>query len=1602
MKVKATCVSSVFVLLFGLLSAQSQAQLKTKFTSNIQSGCSPLVVSFQDQSSGNPTSWKWDLGNGTISTDQNPVTTYFKPGTYTIKLSVKNNSGLDSVKQIAYVTVYFNPQADFNASPTQGCYPLDVKFTNNSKAGSGIITNYLWDYGDGNVDTVQKPDHIYLSAGTFDLTLKVTNSYGCSSSIIKNDLVHIDDGVVAGFSLTSLDVCKLPATAVFDNTSNGPEATTYLWSFGDGNTSSSASPSHNYTNSGAYNVLLTAETLGGCSDTQSLKINVSVPVSSFKNSDATCSNQSISFTNTSSPSPLSSTWYFGDGTSSSHVNPTKTYTKTGTYTVKLVNVFAAGCSDSVTKTITIAAGPAVSFKADDTLKCTAPLDVHFTNSSSGATQYSWDFGDGTTSASANPDHTYTAMGNYTVTLTATNANNCGTSFQKINYISIQPIKITRLSNLPDSGCIPLTIKTQLSSTATTSIKSYSWDFGDGGTSTDSTPSHTYTKEGIYAVTVSIITVDGCTATYTLKNAVLAGHKPTASFTPAHDTICANAGVNFQSTSTNGPITFLRWDFGVIQDAVSGQDYYYQPSDTGFHTISLVAYNYGCADTINQIHAVYALAPIARMLVKLNCDNKTQVNFIDTSKSDLQNIWDFGDSTTSTVKDPVHNYATPGSYTVHLYVQNNACRDTTTNIVHVINEKGTLTLPGKVICRGNNMNADIAGINVGNVKSTRWDFGDGTIITVNGATKGTHVYTTAGNFKVTATMTDLNGCQYIFTQDSITVYGPLANFYSAQPNACLNGAVNFVDKSLSDGIHNIIKWSWSYGDSVYEDYNTATAISHIYTDSGRYSVRLTATDSYGCSDSIRRPSYVYISHPLASFSVSDSIMCPGGNISFKNASAGNGLSYAWHFGDGSQSTQTNPSYGYKAAGVYTSSLTVTDVFGCTDTSISKPITVAPPSAKFIMSDSFSTCPPLQVNFTNNSQAFSAVNWAFGDGSSSVLGSPSHLYTYPGVYQAKLTLKGFGSCTDTLIKKIIIKGPTGKLVYDATPRCAPGLTEITVKQPSHTQNFTWDFSDGTTVITTKNDTSHTYQAGSFVPKLILTDSLGCKVAITGTDTINVYDITANATTSTTAGCDSASVKFTDVSSSNDNIISHYWNFGDSLNGSGATIFHNYGKIGNYSAYLISVTKHNCRDTFYIPTPITISTAPRIQILGDSVACAFTTVNFKAKNNVADTSAIQWVWNFSNGNSAVGTAASTSYNTAGSYIISLTAKNAGGCTDTTNKKIKINTPPIVNAGPDTTVCQNSPHQLNASGALSYSWQGPGLSCTNCISPTVTVDSVATYIVTGKDNIGCVGFDSVRLKAILPMPIKVSGGDTLCVGQKTQFVASGAYQYKWFPSAYLNDDKSPNPIFTASTDTAINYKVVGYTQKNCFTDTASVFVKAFPIPQMKIQSNNITLAVGSSVQLVSNSSADVNQWQWSPATGLNSSVVANPIASPRQTTTYSVIASNGGGCVARDQITVNVICGNTNMFIPNTFSPNGDGVNDIFYARGNGLFNVKSLRIFNRWGQLVFEKYGGIPNNASDGWNGLYNGKPLNSDVYVYMMEILCENGNVVPIKGNVTLLR
>ena len=735
---------------------------------------------------------------------------------------------------------------------------------------------------------------------------------------------------------------------------------------------------------------------------------------------------------------------------------------------------------------------------------------------------------------------------------------------------------------------------------------------------------------------------------------------------------------------------------------------------------------------------------------------------------------------------------------------------------------------------------------------------------------------------------------------------------------------------------------------------------------------------------------------------DTLTCPGVNIQFLNASTGTGLVYNWDFGDGNTSINANPIHAYAANGIYSVKLLVFDQYGCTDSMIRiNYIHIVTPIANFTVSDSVGTCPPLIVAFTNTSQNYTSLSWDFGDGTSSLLSNPSHFYNTPGIFIAILTVTGPGGCTSTKQQTISLSGPSGSFTYGPLAGCQP----LTVNFTASTQNrisFIWDFSDGSTLATTDSVVSHTYTIpGSYVPKMILVDAGGCTIPITGPDTIFVHAVAAGLVFNPPVICNGGSVQFTNTSASADPITVYEWNFGDGLTSTSANPVHYYNAPGLYYPSLTVTTSYGCKDSLLSSLPVKIVALPQGQIDQTANDCTPVTITFNGSLAVADTSAMSWQWNFGNGNtSSVSNPPAQTYSVAGTYPVSLLITNSTGCKDTVLTSVQAYAIPNVNAGVDTLICQGIGRTLQATGAATYVWSPPtGLSCTNCANPVATPDSVITYTVTGTSSQGCVNSDAIVVKVKYPFVMTNSPGDSLCRGNALRLSASGAYTYTWSPATGLNNPNIASPVASPLVTTL--YRVIGKDDKNCFSDTAYIPITVFDIPTVEAGPDK-TINVGQTVDLVPAISADVISVIWSPTGSIFRSDYPSVTVKPKTTTTYDVVVKNNGGCTARDNVTVYVICNGSNVFIPNTFSPNGDGANDIFYPRGKGLFSIKTARVFNRWGEVVYEKSDFMPNDASAGWDGTYKGQKLNIDVYVYTIEIICDNNSILVFKGNVALIK
>ena len=360
------------------------------FTANITSGCSPLVVSFQDQSTGSPIKWSWDMGNGATSTLQNPSTTYISTGTYSVKLTVTYANGTTSTQtKTAFITVYNEPTVDFTSDKVSGCFPAIIQFTDLSTTPAGTnINSWKWDFGDGNTSNQQNPKYTYRVPGTYTVILTVGTDKGCNKVIVKPNYVTISQGVTPSFSYSDPSVCRAPATVGFTNTSNGPGNLSYNWSFGDGSSTSTQSPIHQFSVNGTYHVSLIVVSDQGCTDSATADLPIGKVNTDFIVPPVICPNTLVTFQNNSNPRPISTTWSFSNGQTDVFQNGQAMFSSGGSYTATVINKYSV-CTDTLTKTVDVRNAPFIKFSASDTTKCSPSLTANFTNATN-ASSYIWD------------------------------------------------------------------------------------------------------------------------------------------------------------------------------------------------------------------------------------------------------------------------------------------------------------------------------------------------------------------------------------------------------------------------------------------------------------------------------------------------------------------------------------------------------------------------------------------------------------------------------------------------------------------------------------------------------------------------------------------------------------------------------------------------------------------------------------------------------------------------------------------------------------------------------------------------------------------------------------------------------------------------------------------------------------------------------------------------------------------------------------------------------------------------------------------------------------------------------------------------------------
>jgi gliding motility-associated-like protein len=1599
-----------------LPEAKAQAQNIAEFTADNWTGCGTAYVQFINQSTPSGGTASWDFGDGGAkSTLWNATRSFSKPGTYVVKLTVTFPDGKTGTASHT-VNVYKKPDVKFATTPLDGCTPLKVTFTDQSTAGDGTISSINWDFGDGNGATGPTASYTYNQGLNIKATSIVTNSFGCTNSA--EQIIKVKATPQVAFTSNNQGGCKSPVTVNFTNqtslntTSSVP--VTYAWDFGDGSTSADMNPTHIYTAKGNFAVKLTATTSEGCTQTLTKPnyILIATMLADFSIQEKLCKGATLNLINTTKPDPSSATWTFSDGTTQNTVNAVKTFATVGDYTVTMKSITVDGCEANVTKTIHISDAPKANFSILPTTACSVPVNATFTAATTGATAWQWDFADGGTSAVQNPAHSYTTDGVYDVVLVASNAAGCSTSVTHSISIKQPTLSITG----PTTGCIPVDATFIPTIGTADPVVKYSWDFGDGGTSTVKQPDHKFTVQGNYTVSLTITTKAGCTQTATLP--VKVGTPVVVDFSVDKPNGCQPTIFNFTNKSVP-PGEEWTWVFGENNGSTGNstlQNPQYVFTTIGKHDVMLIVNNYGCIQQLVKPDFIEIFAPAAKFEVGVvDCANRFQRVFTDQTDFGTSPVkhwsWDFGDGTTSNLQSPTHVYAAAGIYSVILTVDNGSCNSKFSTTINIIDDKPVIYADQLVICKGTRVNYKNDPILATNFTSIMWSWGDFSITPAPANVPTFHTFEAPGIYKTKLILTDLYGCQHISNETIITVNGSIAG-YTINPRQCKDEPISFTDISTTRTGNTIASWTWDFGDGSTPVTMTTkpVGVTHTYNAISDFPVKLTVKDNTGCEDTFT--DIVHIANIVASFSAPDTIACLKLPFQFNNSSTTDPLTYAWTFGDGGTSTDKEPLHTYTVPGTYDVTLDITGSTGCTShAEFKKFLRVPNPVADFtIPAVAADVCPPVKIQLTNNSSDYVRSVWAFGDGSTSAEVDPLHNYIRPGTFPVSLTVYSEGNCASDPAgpKDIIIAGPDGTFSVTPETGCWPLTTTMTAVSPN-AQKYIWDFGDGYSVTTTTpTSPAYTYpQEGVYFPVVLMEDDRGCKVAAVGNPKIVADKIHADFSTDVTQACDGGTVFFTDkttgVSQEMGLDMTHAWDFGISGRtddvGTGATPSFDYASPGVYPVKLTSTSYYGCIDDTTIN--ITIEPKPGALITAVDPICAGTTVQLQGQDtkNLPGT---KWVWTIAGKDYSVITPPAITFNDAGSQPVQLVITSATGfCSSTDNKTVEVTGFPALSPSPSSpSICLGDAVQLNANtdAGVQITWTDYKISDSHSVTPTISPEKDTVYHVVVENTTGCITEADVPVKVSQPFTVTVTNAE-ICEGKTVQLQASGAAHYSWSPATGLSDPNSANPIATPTVTTT--YQVTGTGNDNCFTDTkdATVTVHAKPVINA---GEDVELPVGSSVQITATASNDVTRLEWFPPSGLSCADCLTPMATPKQTTSYTLTATNQYGCISTDDITVKMVCESGVVFLPNTFTPNGDGQNDIFYIRGKGINTVKSFKIYNRWGQLVFERSNFNIEDSAYGWDGKAKGVVVAPDVFIYVAELVCDTNEPFTLKGNVMLLR
>lgn len=1232
------------------------------------------ITFFQGATGGaNSYEWNFDDGNGWLPTGGGNITYIFNnPGTYNVcsAVSIQGSSAGCADTACAPITVLPSPVAIIGTDNSAGCDALTVNYEDLSI--DAVNSSWAFDVDPFSHDGSDPPPIDYDSPGTYITTLTVEGLNSC---------LDTDQALINVFNSPQVDfiannVCEgVPAEFLDLSIADpGDQITSWVWDFGDSSQAFDQNPEHVYQSTGTFTVTLTVST-ANCSASFSQDISVEpapTPNISVMPSEG-CAPLTVTFEN-NTVSANSHQWLFGDNNGSDEAEPTHTYfnftPQDTVYQVVYTAFTAFGCGASDTLDVLVYPGAQASFTDNSTPPSCAPFDATFINTSTGATSYDWDFGDGAVSSDVNPTHLYENetgfLQQFTVELIAYADNGCHDT--TYSNVTVYPTPNFEFDLSPDSGCAPLIVTMPFIQ----GINSYQWDFGDGSDiNIFPTPTHIFENQSNDPIqyTVELVGISPFGCSDTTFSQVWVNPQPTAQFSADVNSGCSPLTVTFENLSIQADT--YDWNYGGAGTSDNSDQFHSftfenLSSEVIVFDVQMTAISDdGCIDTFTVPIQVFPQAVASFDDPGEGCA-PYEVTFENTS-ADYENLtWDFGNGLTSINENPTTIF--PGlpdsdtTYTVSLAVNTTlgcSAMASLDVVVHPSPNAG-FTLSQEEGCHP--APADITNLSTG-ATSYLWDYGDNQSSSEDASVhQHTWSSTSATPIEYNVVLTAITdfGCEDQFNLP-YTVFPEIVADASDVDSGCAPLQVTFSNQSL--GANAGFEWNFGDGISSSQTNPAHTFVNTAYQDT-TYQVELIATSIYGCVDTTYIPVEV-LSTPLAVALIDTTMGCYPLEVTFQNASLGFDQ-VLWTYGSGETDDIQDEFHTYTYFNqtedplTYPVTLEVTSTSGCTDTDQLNIDVLPQLQAGFNVNST--GCSPLTANFTNTSIGALNYQWFFGDGDTHSISNPSHTYFNPTVmdstFEAMLVAESYFGCYDTLIVPITVFGnPIADFTATPESQVFPDATIDITNNSAYGESaqLIWDWGNQDSEVS-DDPGSYTYDSwGTFDISLII-DNGACNDT-----TIQTIEITAPAPiaefSGSGIGCAPLTVSFTNESLYG---ASFFWEFGDGGTSTADSPVYTYFQPGIYDVTL-TVFGFNPGETDVYTLEAAVEVYPsavaafavtpdQVNVPGQPVY----TVNLSQFST-------NYEWNFGDGNTSNEENPVHFYQTPGVYSIQLIANNQYNCPDT-----------------------------------------------------------------------------------------------------------------------------------------------------------------------------------------------------------------------------------------------------------------------------------------------------------------------------------------------------